>query len=233
MLAHVHNDELDGGPRKGAAAAERFCAVTRAVKPRSELIRFVIGPDAAVLPDLKANLPGRGVWITGTRTALSEAIRKNVFARAFRRELRASPDLVGLTEALLERAALDALAIAGKAGQVVAGFSQVEAALREHHISGVLRASDAASHGSRKIDAVLRQRPDAAGVRLVDAFTGAQLDLALGRANVVHAALLAGPESARFLARVERLERFRTGKPGDAGDRDTPPNVEARGSRSA
>ena len=112
-------------------------------------------------------------------------------------------------------------------------FMPEQAALREDHIRGLLRASDAAPDGSRKIDAALRRRPDADRVRLVDALTGLQLDLALGRANVVHAALLAGPESARFLARIERLERFRTGKPGDAGDRDTPPNVEARGSRSA
>jgi hypothetical protein len=229
MLARVHDDDLDGGPRKGTAEAERFCIATRAVKPRADLIRFVVGPDAAVLPDLKGRLPGRGAWVTGTRAALTAAVKKNAFARAFRRELRPPGDLIATTEMLLERAVLDALAIVGKAGRVVTGFTKVEAALRQDHIRAVVHARDAAPDGTRKIDAALHRRSAASDtggqIAVVTTFTGAQLDLALGRANVVHAALLAGPESANFLARVERLERFRTGNPGDAGDCDAPPNV--------
>ncbi len=227
MLAHGHNEELDRGPRQGVDAPERFCVATRSAKPRAELIRFVVGPDATVLPDLKGKLPGRGAWVTATRAALTQAVKKNAFARAFRREVRPGADLVTMTEALLLRAALDALAIARKAGRIAIGSAKVEAALQEDHIRGLLRASDAAADGARKIDAALRRRPggESDPPPIVTAFTGAQLDLALGRANVVHAALLAGPESATFLARVERLERFRTGSPGDAGDRDTPPNL--------
>jgi predicted RNA-binding protein YlxR (DUF448 family) len=236
MQARVHHDELDGGPRKGAAAAERFCVVTRAVKPRADLIRFVVGPDAVVLPDIKEKLPGRGVWVTATRMALAEAVKKKVFARAFRRELGLPDDLVATTEILLERSALDALAIAGKAGQVVAGSAKVEAALMHDPVTGVVHARDAAPDGTRKIDAALRQRllhAEGDLIRAVNAFTGAQLDLALGRANVVHAALLAGPESARFLARVERLERFRSGNPGVAGERVTPPTMKPEDRDSA
>ena len=46
---------------------------------------------------------------------------------------------------------------------------------------------------------------------MIEFLTSAQLDLALGRPNVIHAALLAGPASDTFLARFRRLERFRTG----------------------
>ena len=118
------------------------------------------------------------------------------------------------TERLLERAALDALAIAHKARRVVAGFAKVEAALGAKAMrSALLHASDAAPDGVRKLDAVAaperRRRP--AAVAVLNAFTSAQLDLALGRSNVVHAALLAGPESKAFLTRAARLERFRTG----------------------
>src|SRR3954468_3145080 len=90
MLAHTHNDELDGGPRKSGPGAERFCAVTRVVKPADELIRFVVGPDG-VVPDLKRKLPGRGLWITGEKAALKDAVTRNVFARGFKRELRVTP----------------------------------------------------------------------------------------------------------------------------------------------
>jgi predicted RNA-binding protein YlxR (DUF448 family) len=226
MLADAPETELDGGPKRQGRVAERTCVATRAVRPVGELIRFVVGPQGEIVPDLKARLPGRGAWVLATREALTAAVRRKAFARAFRREIRVSPDLVAEVEQLLARAALDALAMAGKAGQTVCGFTKVEEALREDHIIGVVHAADAAPDGVRKIGGILRQRCGAApgSIPIVVAFTSAQLDLALGRPNVIHAALLAGPASASFVARSLRLERFRTGNSGEAGDRDTPPN---------
>ena len=210
------NDELDAGPRKGGAGAERLCAVTRAVKPVDELIRFVVGPDG-VVPDLKRKLPGRGLWVTAEQSALKDAVARNVFARGFKREVRVSPELVEQTERLLVRAALDALAIAGKSGLVAAGFAKTEAALGRDDVVGLLHASDAGADGIAKLGGALRRRDDAEGIAVVKAFTTAQLDLALGRSNVVHAALLAGPANDTFLARLARLERFRTGGTGQGG----------------
>src|SRR3954471_9141482 len=116
MLARTPNDEgLDAGPRKGGPGTERLCALTRAVKPVDELIRFVVGPNG-VVPDLKRKLPGRGLWVTAERLALKDAIARHVFARGFKRDVRVTPDLLDQTEGLLIRSALDALAIAGKAG---------------------------------------------------------------------------------------------------------------------
>jgi predicted RNA-binding protein YlxR (DUF448 family) len=129
MLAVTpNNDELDAGPRKGGPGAERLCAVTRAVKPVDELIRFVVGPDG-VVPDLKRKLPGRGLWVTAERATLKDAVARNVFGRGFKREVRVAPELVDQTERLLVRSALDALAIAGKSGLVAAGFAKTEAAI--------------------------------------------------------------------------------------------------------
>jgi len=216
MQPRPHDDELDDGldlgPRRIKSGSERFCAATGAVTPVAEMIRFVLAPDGSVVPDLKRRLPGRGVWITATRPALRSALARKAFARSFKRDVRVAPDLVESTERLLERAALDALAIAHKAGRTVAGFAKVEAALaRADRLAALIHASDAAGDGVRKLAATLRQRPDAEKIAVIAIFATSQLDLALGRANVVHAVLVAGPETEAFLARLARLERFRTG----------------------
>ncbi|HXF89363.1 MAG TPA: RNA-binding protein [Xanthobacteraceae bacterium] len=208
MPITLQDGECDRGPRR--PAAERLCIATRTVRPSAEMIRFVLGPDG-VVPDLKQRLPGRGVWVTATRAALSEAVARNAFARGFKREVRVGPELVELTERLLARAALDALAIARKAGLLVAGFAKTEAALARLSVVALLQARDAAADGTAKLAAALRHRPDADRIAIIDGFTTAQLDLALGRSNVVHAALLAGPESEAFLTRYARLTCFRTG----------------------
>src|SRR6266705_5923939 len=76
----------DAGPREAAPGTERLCIVTRTVKPVAELIRFVVGPDG-IVPDLKRKLPGRGVWVTATRAAVSAAVERKAFGRAFKREV--------------------------------------------------------------------------------------------------------------------------------------------------
>jgi predicted RNA-binding protein YlxR (DUF448 family) len=217
MLARTNDLEFDTGPGSRRAGTDRYCAVTRSVKPVTDMIRFVAGPDG-VVPDLKRKLPGRGVWVTASRTALSDAIRRKVFARPFGQEVRVPAELVALTEQLLERAALDALAIAGKARLVVSGFSKVEAALTAENVVALIHAADAAPDGVRKLTGAALRRMDEAGIGMsvIQAFKSAQLDLALGRSNVVHAALLAGRASATFLARSALLARFR----GDGGGRE-------------
>ena len=211
MQDRTRHDGLDHGPRKITPGSERFCAVTGAVTPVADMIRFVVGPNGTVVPDLKRRLPGRGIWITATRPALRKAIDRKAFARGFRRAVQLPSDFVEATEQLIERAALDALAIAYKAGKTAVGFGKADAALTHGQVVGLLHAADAATDGLRKLMAVLRQRTDAETIAVITIFGTAELDLAFGRSNVVHAALLAGPESEAFLARVARLERFRTG----------------------
>jgi predicted RNA-binding protein YlxR (DUF448 family) len=209
MSIALQDGECDRGPRRPAAV--RLCIATRTVRPAAEMIRFVLGPDGVVVPDLKRRLPGRGVWVTATRPALSEAVARKAFARGFKRDVRVGPELVELTEHLLARAALDALAVARKAGLLVAGFAKTEVALARQSVVALIAARDAAPDGAAKLAAALRRRPDADRIEIIDGFTTAQLDLALGRSNVVHAALLAGPESEVFLTRYTRLTCFRTG----------------------
>src|SRR5258705_12723579 len=128
MLAQPPDDALDSGPRKIVPGSERFCASTGMVRPVDDMIRFVLSPDGSAVPDLKRRLPGRGIWITATRQALSTAVARKAFSKSFKREVRVAADFVESTERLIERAALDALSVAHKAGNVAIGFSKAEAA---------------------------------------------------------------------------------------------------------
>jgi uncharacterized protein len=217
MLAVAQDGDLDRGTSV-APDSERTCALTREVKSPADLIRFVVGPSGEAVPDVKRKLPGRGIWITGTRAAIEEAVRRNVFGRGFKRDVRVARDLAAQTEQLMECAALDALAIVGKAGKVITGFSRVETAVGRDDLLALLHAADGAEEGKRKLTDALRRKTagESSKIAVIDAFSGAQLDLALNRPNVVHAALLAGPGSETFLTRIERLTRFRTGISPDA-----------------
>ena len=217
MLARNDDALLDAGPRR-APGSERLCIVTREVKPVSEMIRFVIGPDRNVVPDLRRRLPGRGVWVTATRAAVAEAVKRRAFARGFKADVGVAPDLADEVECLLERSALDALSMVRKAGRAALGFAQVERALASQPVVALLHAADAGREGVRKLAAARSRLGEKADdVPVVDQFTAAQLDLAFGRPNVVHAALLAGSASDGFLARYRNLERFRAIGPGGQG----------------
>jgi uncharacterized protein len=217
-------EETDAGPRHRAAGRERLCIATRTVRPIDEMIRFVIGPDDVVVPDLQRRLPGRGVWVTAKRDVLASAVKRNAFAKGFKRPVSASPDLVTLTDQLLERASLGSLAMARKAGLIETGFARVEIAIAEGHIAALIHAADAAPDGVRKLATAARRHLGAAvSLPMVTAFSSSQLDLALGRSNVIHAALLRGAAGEAFLARYRNLLRFRGSEPGARTD-------EARGS---
>jgi uncharacterized protein len=213
----IADPDLDNGPRTDRSATVRMCAVTRQVRPIDELIRFVVSPSGEVIPDLKRKLPGRGLWVSATARAVAEAVRRHQFSKGFKREVRVSASLATDTAALLARGAIEALAMAAKAGEVISGFSKVEEALRspqaQASVQALIHASDGAPDGIRKLDALVRQN---AGITdksnqfpVVTALTSEQLDLALGRSNVIHAALLAGPASKTFLSRSQILVRYR------------------------
>lgn len=188
------------------------------------MMRFVVGPDGTIVPDLARKLPGRGAWICATRTALETALKRKAFSRAFKGKGAASPELPVLIDQLLEQDMRAALSLTNKAGQVVTGTMKVESALGSGQVRVLLHASDARPDGVRKLNATARQ-VHAAGAKapaIVDCLPGIDLDLALGRSNVVHAALLAHPTTAGFLTRCRKLERWRTGTHANAKDGANP-----------
>jgi uncharacterized protein len=212
MLA-IADPDLDNGPRTDRSATVRMCAVTRQVRPIDELIRFVLSPQGEVVADLKRKLPGRGLWVSASHQAVAEAARRNQFSKGFKRDIRVTATLAADTEALLVRGVIEALAMAAKAGQVVSGFSKVEGALQQGQVQALIHASDGAADGIRKLDAIARQNTgngdESREIPLATALTSEQLDLALGRSNVIHAAVLAGPASKTFLSRSHVLVRYR------------------------
>jgi uncharacterized protein len=214
--------DLDNGPRARKSVRFRMCGVSREQRPIDELIRFVVAPSGEVIADIKRKLPGRGLWVSASRETVAEAVRRHQFTRGFKRNVRVAPTLASDTEDLLVRSAVEALAIAAKAGQVVSGFAKVEAILEARQpLEALVHAADGAVDGIRKLDAIARQIAGIYGespdFRIVTALTSAELDLALGRSNVVHAALLAGPASRTFLSRSQTLVRYRSADAKNAG----------------
>ncbi len=175
------------------------------------MLRFALSPDGSVVPDVHRKLPGRGVWTRLSFATVSRAASKQAFSRAFRAKAGASASLAETVDALLERDALQSLSIANKAGLVVAGAFKVESAIEIGRVAALIQASDGAPDGAAKRANALRARlgPGAGEIARVNLFTSRQLDLALGKANVIHAALKQGAASSAFLARVERLRRYR------------------------
>ncbi len=225
------DEDFDPGPDTGP---QRTCIVSRAVGRPDEMLRFVLGPDGCVVPDLKRKLPGRGVWVSLSATVLGDALRKKAFSRGFKTAVATPVGLVETVDALLERDALQALSFANKAGLVVMGSAKVETAIGRGGVRALLHASDGSADGARKIlQAVTRQRGDPLALPVIDVFSSSQMDLALGRTNVIHAALGVGPASNNVIARWSRLVQYRQGWSARRAEENTSLPVGSEENRTA
>jgi hypothetical protein len=192
----------------GSRSRERRCIVTGEIMPDNRLIRFVLAPDGQVVPDVAAKLPGRGLWVTASRAAIAEAVEKKLFARAAKAPANASPDLADRAEKALVARMLGDLGLARRSGALVLGFDNVLRALEGPKAPSLLiDASDGAADGKRK----LYNAAHARGVKpqLLTCLSSAELGLALGRENVIHAAVQPGGLAERLMFDAERLEGFR------------------------
>ena len=196
------------------AGSERTCIVTGTKDVPDAMLRFALGPDGSVVPDIRRKLPGRGVWTRLSFETVSRAAVKQAFSRAFRAKVEAPAALAEIVGALLERDALQSLSIANKAGLVVAGAFKVDSAIEAGAVVALIQASDGAADGAAKRAQALRAKlgPEANAIVRIDLFKSGELDLALGRANVIHAALKHGAASSAFLSRADRVRRYRGGE---------------------
>ncbi|HEY0918190.1 RNA-binding protein [Devosia sp.] len=194
----------------------RQCALTREVKPVADLIRFVVSPDGAVVPDTDARAEGRGVWISLGRQAVAEAVRRKAFQKSLKAAVAVPEDLADLTRLRLEQRFTQALSMARKAGQIVTGATKVKTAIEAGAVIALLTATDAAADGRQKLAGALRgytlaareagmEPEEAPHLELLDSD---QLGLALGLENVIHAALVKGAAAEAALKRAERLARY-------------------------
>ena len=187
---------------------QRQCALTRQTLPTSELVRFALGPDGILAPDVDAKAPGRGVWITRSWASVDKAARKNVFVRALDQPVSVPTALADLTAKRLEQRLNGALGMARRAGQALTGATKVRQAIAGGAAIALFTASDAAADGRRKMVQTLNAAGDLAAVKHFEFLDSTQLGLALGGENVIHAALIAGAAGRGALRRAEGLAHF-------------------------
>lgn len=189
----------------------RRCIATGESLPPERLIRFVVSPDGVLTPDLGAELPGRGIWLTANREMLDKTLAGKGFSRAARRQISLPPGLGELVAELLLRRTMQMLGFARKAGDAICGREKVEAQLRSGKVGVLIAASDGAEDGKSRLHRLAQAvTPD---LFYVTCFSAAELSLAFGRDNVIHAAIAHGRLSDRFRVEAARLLDFR-GKSG-------------------
>ena len=193
----------DRSPRRGEDSPERRCIASGEVRPKDQLLRFVIGPEDRVVLDLSGTLPGRGLWLSARRDMIEKACARNLFARAAKSSARVPEDLPEQIEQALRRRCLDLIGLARRAGQAVAGFDKVRAWLSDGKAAVLIEASDGSADGRGKISAV--GRGVTPGLPIVELFDAATLGQTMGRDRAVHVAMTPGRLSLRFLAEAGRL----------------------------
>ena len=190
------------------ALRERRCIVTGEVLPEDKLVRFAVSPDGGIVPDIAAVLPGRGIWVSATRAAIETAVKKTLFAKAAKAKVTVAPDLAARVEALLIARIQADLGMARRSGQVVLGFDTVLRALQSDHPPVLLlEASDGSADGKRKLFGAAHAR--GLKIETVECLSSAELGLALGRENVIHASLKSGRLQERLRFDAARLSGFR------------------------
>lgn len=173
------------------------------------MLRFVLDPDHVVTPDLKGNLPGRGVWITAKRKDIDLAVKKALFSRGFKQPVKTDEALGSRLDGLLETSVLQSLSLAQKSGLVVVGLDKVLDIVAKAKIKGLFFASDGSAGSIAKVTSKLQYNDRAADIEINQSLRSEQLDLAFGRTNVIHAALRVGGITQLCLKNARRLERFR------------------------
>ena len=192
-----------GGRTKDRAQGPmRSCIATGAERPKAELLRFVVGPDDTVVPDILGRLPGRGIYVAPERAALERAVKKRQFSRAARRPVTVPEDLVAVVDSRLARRVVDLISLARKGGTAVAGYEKVKAALDRGDAQVLLQASDGSTRGKSRLST-------SEGGRWIGWLTSDELGLAFGRQTVIHGALGAGGLTSRVVEEATKLQGLR------------------------
>ncbi|WP_370251187.1 RNA-binding protein [Nioella sp.] len=191
-----------GGRTKSRDDAERRCIATGETQPKAGLIRFVVGPDGTIVPDVLERLPGRGIWVAADRDALATAVKKNLFSRGAKQKVTVPADLAAQVEAGLVRRVVELISLTRKSGHAVAGFEKVKGWLADGHARVLFQAADGSERGKSKL-----WTPE--GGRFFGCLTADELGLAFGRQRVIHGALAAGGLERRVVEEASKLRGLR------------------------
>jgi predicted RNA-binding protein YlxR (DUF448 family) len=191
-----------GQPKDRDDGPERKCIATGEVQPKHGLIRFVIGPEGQIAPDLAEKLPGRGIWVSADRAALDKAAQKRLFSRAARQAVTVPDGLTDHVETLLAARVVNLISLARKSGGAVCGYEKVKSKLTGEEAQVLIQASDGSERGKSKLSTPYRGD-------FIGWLTAAELGQAFGRQTVIHAALDAGGLSKRVVEDAARLKGLR------------------------
>ncbi|MEL6101506.1 MAG: RNA-binding protein [Pseudomonadota bacterium] len=191
-----------GATKDRADGPERKCIATGEVQPKYGLIRFVVGPNDQLVPDLAGKLPGRGIYVAADRAALDKAVAKKLFARAARQPVEVTEGLVNEVERQLARRVVDLISLARKSGQAVTGYERVKDWLMKEEAEVLIQASDGSERGKSKLST-----PHFG--TYIGWLTADELGMAFGRQTAVHGALGSGGLTKRVVEEAKRLKGIR------------------------
>jgi predicted RNA-binding protein YlxR (DUF448 family) len=190
----IDKDRSDGPERK--------CLATGEVQPKQGLIRFVVGPDGQVVPDVLGKLPGRGVYVTASRSAIATAVKKKLFARGFKAQVSVPEGMEDEIESQVLRRLVELISLARKSGDAVAGYEKVKDWLAKEHARVLIQAIDGSGRGKSKLSTPHRGK-------FIGCLTADELGMAFGRQTVIHAALASGGLGKRVVEEAQRLQGLR------------------------
>ncbi len=208
------NDMTRGGQLKERPdGPERKCIATGEVQPKFGLIRFVLGPDAQIFPDIMGKLPGRGIYVSAERSALEQAVKKGLFARAAKQAVTVPEDLLSQVETQLVRRIVDLVSLARKGGEAVSGYEKVKDWLVKDYAQVLIQASDGSERGKSKLSTP-------ADGTFIGWLTADELGMAFGRQTVIHVVLAAGGLAPRVVEEAARLKGLRAPDGGKTVKKD-------------
>ena len=201
-----------GGRETSREEPERKCIVSGESQPKAGLIRFVLGPEDMIVPDILARLPGRGIYVSADREALAKAVKKNLFSRAARQPVKVPDDLPDMVERLLVQRVIDLISLGRKAGDAICGYEKVKDWLIKGQARTLIQASDGSERGKEKL------RPPNGPDSLISCLTAGEMGLAFSRERAIHAALAAGGLNNRVVEEAARLVGLRGAADKQVGD---------------
>ncbi|MDO6730676.1 RNA-binding protein [Marinovum sp. 2_MG-2023] len=205
-------DSIESEQDTGTTGPKRKCIATGEVRPKAEMIRFVVGPEAQVVPDILGRLPGRGIWVLATRAAVTKAADKKLFSRSAKQPVQVPDGLVQEVERQLARRVVDLISLARKGGGAVAGYEKVKDWLMKDEAEVLIQASDGSERGKTKLSTPY-------GGSYIGWLTAGELGLAFGRQTVIHGALASGGLTERVVEEAARLKNLRVNDDGGSGRR--------------
>jgi uncharacterized protein len=204
-----------GGRDNARDDPERRCIVTGERQPKAGLVRFVVGPEGQVVPDVLNRLPGRGMYVEAVMASIDKAAKKGLFARAAKMQVSVPDGLSDLVAAQVTRRVIDLMSMARKAGDAVTGYEKVKDWLMKGTAVVLVQASDGSERGKTKL------RPPGDEASFIGCLTAGEMGLAFGRERAIHAALAAGGLTSRVVEEAARLAGLRGHKGGISAVKDT------------